>query len=50
MLEAGIGTETLRWCLEPISVVTEWISTGKVESVSGPGHSTLWAIPAEIIF
>jgi len=41
---------TGRWCLEPISVVTEWISTGKVEAVAGPGRSTLWAIPAEIIF
>ncbi len=41
---------TGRWCLEPISVVTEWISTGKVEAVPGPGRSTLWAIPAEIIF
>ena len=41
---------TGRWCLEPISVVTEWISTGKVGGVPGPGGSTLWAIPAEIIF
>ena len=41
---------TGRWCLEPISAVTEWISTGRVEPVPGPGRSTLWAIPADLIF
>jgi hypothetical protein len=41
---------TGRWCLEPISAVTEWISTGEVEAVPGPGQSTLWAIPADVIF
>jgi hypothetical protein len=41
---------TGRWCLEPISAVTEWISTGQVEAVSGPGRTTWWAIPAEVIF
>ena len=41
---------TGRWCLEPISVVTDWIATGQVEAVPGPGRSTLWAIPAEVIF
>ena len=39
-----------RWCLEPVSAVTEWISTGRVEPVSGPGRSTWWAIPADLIF
>jgi hypothetical protein len=39
-----------RWCLEPISVVTEWISTGEVAVVPGPGQSTSWAIPAKVIF
>ena len=33
-----------------ISAVTEWISTGRVEPVPGPGSSTWWAIPAELIF
>ena len=39
-----------RWCLEPISAVTEWISTGRVEPCPGPGRSTWWAIPADLIF
>jgi hypothetical protein len=42
--------QTGRWCLEPISAVTEWISTGHVEAVPGPGGSSSWAIPAELIF
>jgi hypothetical protein len=29
---------TGRWCLEPISAVTEWISTGHVGPVPGPGR------------
>ncbi len=41
---------TGRWCLEPISAVTEWISTGQVAPVPGPGGSTVWAIPADLIF
>jgi len=41
---------TGRWCLEPISAVTEWIATGDVESVPGPGPSPCWAIPADLIF
>jgi hypothetical protein len=41
---------TGRWCLEPISAVTEWISTGRVQPVAGPGSSTWWAIPADVIF
>jgi hypothetical protein len=41
---------TGRWCLEPISAVTGWISTGRVEPVDGPGRSTWWAIPADLIF
>ena len=39
-----------RWCLEPISAVTEWISTGRVQSVAGPAGAQWWAIPAEVIF
>lgn len=39
-----------RWSLEPISAVTEWISTGRVAPVAGPGRSTSWAIPADLIF
>ena len=39
-----------RWCLEPISAVTEWISTGRVKPVAGPAGSTWWAIPADVIF
>jgi len=38
------------WCLEPISAVTEWISTGRVEPVAGPAGSTWWSIPADLIF
>ena len=41
---------TGRWCLEPISAVTEWISTGRVDPVPRPGRSTCWAIPADLIF
>jgi hypothetical protein len=41
---------TGRWCLEPISAVTEWISSGRVTSVDGPGGATWWAIPADVIF
>ena len=41
---------TGRWSLEPISAVTEWISTGRVEAVPGPGGSSWWAIPADLIF
>ena len=41
---------TGRWCLEPISAVTEWIASGKVEPVVGPAQATWWAIPAEVIF
>jgi hypothetical protein len=41
---------TGRWCLEPISAVTEWISTGRVEPVPAPGGTTVWAIPADLIF
>ena len=41
---------TGRWCLEPISAVTDWISTGRVEPVDGPARSTWWAIPADLIF
>ena len=39
-----------RWCLEPLSADTEWVSTGRVVPVEGPGRSTLWAIPADVIF
>jgi hypothetical protein len=38
------------WCLEPISSVTEWISTGRVQAVAGPAGSAWWAIPADVIF
>lgn len=41
---------TGRWCLEPISAVTEWISSGRVEPVPGPGRTTWWSIPADMIF
>jgi hypothetical protein len=41
---------TGRWCLEPISAVTEWISTGRVQPVAGPAGATWWAIPADLIF
>lgn len=41
---------TGRWSLEPISAVTEWISSGRVEPVPGPGRATSWSIPAELIF
>jgi len=41
---------TGRWCLEPISAVTDWISTGRVAPVEGPGGTPWWAIPAEVIF
>jgi hypothetical protein len=41
---------TGRWCLEPISAVTEWVSTGRVEPVEGPNGATWWAIPADAIF
>ena len=41
---------TGRWCLEPISAVTEWISTGRVQPVAGPAGATWWAIPADVIF
>lgn len=41
---------TGRWCLEPISAVTEWISTGRVHAVRGTGDSANWAIPADLIF
>ena len=41
---------TGRWCLEPISAVTEWISTGRVQPAPGPARTTLWAIPADVIF
>ena len=41
---------TGRWCLEPISAVTEWISTGRVRPVAGPGGAGWWAIPAAVIF
>jgi hypothetical protein len=33
-----------------ISAVTEWISSGQVEAVPGPGRSTWRSIPAEVIF
>jgi hypothetical protein len=39
-----------RWCLEPISAVTEWIATGRVRPVAGPADGTWWAIPADVIF
>ncbi len=41
---------TGRWCLEPISAVIEWISTGRVQPVAGPAGATWWAIPADLIF
>jgi len=41
---------TGRWCLEPISAVTEWISTGRVQTLAGPAGATWWAIPADLIF
>ena len=41
---------TGRWCLEPISAVTEWIATGRVKPVAGPGGAQWWAIPADLIF
>jgi hypothetical protein len=41
---------TGRWCLEPISAVTEWIATGRVRTVDGPGGAQWWAIPADVIF
>ena len=41
---------TGRWCLEPISAVTDWVTSGQVEAVKGPGESTWWAIPADVIF
>ena len=41
---------TGRWCLEPISAVTEWISTGRVQPVAGPAGAMWWAIPADVIF
>ena len=39
-----------RWCLEPISAVTDWISTGRVQPLAGRAGSTWWAIPADVIF
>ena len=33
-----------------VAAVTEWISTGRVEPVDGPGGATWWAIPADVIF
>jgi hypothetical protein len=41
---------TGRWSLDPISALTEWISSGRVEAVPGPAGTTLWAIPADLIF
>ena len=39
-----------RWCLEPISKVTEWIASGEVRPVARPGGATWWAVPASLIF
>jgi hypothetical protein len=41
---------TGQWCLEPISAVTEWISTGRVRPLTGPAQGAWWSIPADLIF
>jgi hypothetical protein len=39
-----------RWCLEPISTVSAWISAGAVHPEILRGGRRGWAIPAKLIF
>src|SRR5256885_6030969 len=40
---------TGRWCLEPISAVTEWISTGRVQPVRSEEHTSELQSPCNLV-